>query len=95
MRESLAIEANQPAEGYYLYSKRDKSRGFNDGCIVWWRPNGAGYTNFLEDAGVYTEEQKQKDARHKDLVYVPVAKVHAAMKTRSYAWLRDIEEAGG
>ncbi len=90
MRDTLAIEANRPTEGYYLYNKRDQSKGFNDGCIVWWRENGSGYTNFLEDAGVFTEEWKRTNG-NKDFVYVPVAKVHEAMKTRSYAWFRDLE----
>ncbi len=89
---TLAIESNRPTEGYYLYTKRDRTRGYNDGCIVWWRANGSGYTNFLEDAGVYSEEQKQKNASHKELIYVPVAVVHTAMKTRSYAWVQDIGE---
>lgn len=79
-----------PASGYYAYSYRDRRLGLNDGCIVWWKPNGYGYTNYLEDAGVFDEDFKSK-ADYPGLIFIPVEKVHAAMKTRTYVWEIDLD----
>lgn len=44
--------ATQPPDGHYLASFK---RGAERGCIVWWRPDSAGYSTDLAQAGVYAE----------------------------------------
>lgn len=76
-----------PTSGYYVYNRRDARIGLNDGCIVWWKHDGRGYTNHLENAGVFDEEFKQRSNRHApDIVFVPVEEVHRKMQTRTYVW---------
>ena len=58
---------------YYVFTKnRDETTGWMDGCIVWWRPDGHGYTYDLNRAGIFTDEHKAK--RYPDptnCAYVP------------------------
>ena len=35
----------------------------NEGLLVWWRPNGAGYTANLEDAGIYSEDDARRRSK--------------------------------
>lgn len=37
---------------YYI-----RTRGYIGNGLVWWRPNGAGYTSDIDQAGVYTYEE--------------------------------------
>lgn len=60
-------------DGYYLASYKD---GCSNGIITWWGPNRAGYTPYLEQAGVYTKAEAEKIANH-ETVAVPVAMVAA------------------
>jgi len=80
------------SEGYYVYKNRDAKTGWNDGCIVFWRAGGSGYSNYLEDAGIFTNEDKAKGypPSTDEFVWVPVSVAREAMKTRSYLWQRDL-----
>lgn len=49
------------SQEYYVFTKkRDETNGWMDGCIVWWRPGGRGYTYDLNYAGLFTDEDKAK-----------------------------------
>lgn len=58
---------------YYVFTKkRDETKGWMDNCIVWWRPEGKGYTYDLNYAGVFTEEHIAKRYPPPDICqYVP------------------------
>lgn len=45
---------------YYILSVK-WSNGDN---LVWWRPDDKGYTSFLEDAGIYTQDQVLGNLEH-------------------------------
>lgn len=47
---------------YYLMSL--KHTGQDDFPIYWWGPNERGYTDDLNKAGLYTEEQIQSNPAH-------------------------------
>ena len=48
------------AQEYYVCSRGDEHKGWMDGCIVWWRAEGRGYTYDLNFAGIFTEDDKAK-----------------------------------
>ena len=54
---------------YFIMSKK-WTKG--DGIVAWWRPNGAGYTDDLNQAGIYdeTEAMKISGSSHGDNVAV-------------------------
>lgn len=55
--------------GKYLIYNKERSDA--DGMAYWWRPNKAGYTVHIEEAGRYTQEEARKivaDARGGDLM---------------------------
>jgi hypothetical protein len=45
---------------YYVCNKGDEHRGWMDGCMVWWRAEGRGYTYDLNFAGVFTDVDRAK-----------------------------------
>lgn len=44
-------------KGYYLI---DLERSIKSGRVFYWKPANRGYTPSLEEAGVYSEEESQK-----------------------------------
>lgn len=42
----------------------DATRIWSDEHQAWWRPNGAGYTLLIEEAGVYTFSDAYHATRH-------------------------------
>lgn len=68
----------KPKEEELFYIQDARSNA--DGCVLWWRPNGGGYTVDLDDAGKYTRNQAFKGKRETD---VPVpCHVAEAITTR-------------
>lgn len=67
------------AEQYYLMS----IKWTNGDNIVWWGPNDSGYTEDIENAGIYSAEQiKQHSIYYSNQGVMPVAveKVQQANK---------------
>ena len=57
-------------DGFYLACFKD---GRSRGVMTWWGPDNAGYTPYLEQAGVYTAEQIAADPSYYDSAHtVPV-----------------------
>lgn len=72
---------------YYVMSKGDEHKGWMDGCIVWWRANGRGYTTDLNDAGVYTDADMEINyPPQRTCVYIPKALVDAHCFSPRLAW---------
>jgi hypothetical protein len=58
------------ADGFYLATFKD---GRSKGVMTWWGPDNAGYTPYLEQAGIYTAEQIAAEPTYYDNEYtVPV-----------------------
>lgn len=65
MKEPMKIS---PSDRYYIQD----SRTFVGNCVVFWGPNGAGYTCHLDNAGIYSlEEARSRTERESDL-FIPV-----------------------
>ena len=47
----------------------------NDGIETWWKANSSGYTWYIYNAGVYTEEDKEKMKCYigKDSAFIPIS----------------------
>lgn len=47
----------------------------NDGIETWWKANSRGYTRYICNAGVYTEEDKEKMKCYigKDRAFIPLS----------------------
>jgi hypothetical protein len=75
---------------YYVMSLGDEHKGYMDGCIVWWRPEGRGYTYDLNRAGVFTDEDKAKGYPSlSHCVYIPKEVVDAHCSSPRLAWWSD------
>ena len=75
---------------YYVMSKGDEHKGWMDGCIVWWRPDGHGYTYDLNHAGIYTDADIKKGYPcPKHCVYIPKEIVDAHCRSPRLAWWSD------
>jgi hypothetical protein len=48
------------SEFYVCNKDEDEHGGWMDGCMVWWRPEGHGYTYDLNFAGIFTEADQTK-----------------------------------
>lgn len=46
----------KPTTNAHLFYVQD-TRSFSGNCVIWWRPDGKGYTTDLSDAGLYTAER--------------------------------------
>lgn len=78
---------------YYIYTKdRDERAGFMDHCIVWWRPNAAGYTNDLNEAGIYGDGPDRASRERSGVVYVPWEAARAVAKTSTHVWIQDVRQ---
>jgi hypothetical protein len=82
MAESPIESDFQGETAYYLAAFQHGRWG---GHVVWWRPGNAGYTNDLEQAGVYTQSQIESAPSYYDTgdtVPVPVAFVNRMARVR-------------
>ncbi len=76
---------------YLLYNKRDGRAGWMNACIVWWKPDGCGYTYSIDHAGRFTERAaKRLVGSGEDLMMVPEDVARAARKTVAIAYLDDL-----
>jgi hypothetical protein len=84
----VARESSMPK--YYVVSIGDEHKGWMDNCIVWWRANGEGYTYDLNDAGVYTDEDRARGyPSEKSCRYIPKEIVDAHCRSPRLAWWSD------
>ncbi len=88
-----AVAAILPQEKFLIFNyDRDRTRGYNDGCVLWWGPNGGGYSNFIEGAGRFTVEQAVSicQGSRGQLRMVSERDVMAVAKSRTYCWIQDL-----
>lgn len=45
----------------------------NNGVETWWKPDSSGYTNFICNAGIYTEADKHKEENNRTKL-IPITK---------------------
>lgn len=64
------------SDGYYI------QHGWAGDLAVWWRPDAAGYTVYLDDAGVYSEEYVRARRWRRQDVARPKAEVDAVITRR-------------
>jgi hypothetical protein len=77
----------QAPQQYYVMNHSDAHRGWMDGCIVWWRAGGHGYTYDLNDAGLFTDADKEKRYPDPELcLYVPKEIVDERSYSPRLAW---------
>ncbi len=73
---------------YYVFTRgRDENSGYMDGCILWWREAGKGYTCDLNDAGVFTDDDRARGyPSPRSCAYVPKEIVDARARSPRLAW---------
>lgn len=73
---------------YYVCNKRDIRAGWMDGCIVWWKAEGNGYTYDLNHAGIFTDEDRAKGypSEKNGCLYIPKELVDAHTQSPRLAW---------
>jgi len=66
------------SKDYYILD----ARSCVGNCALWWRPNAAGYTCELDDAGLYTLEDASSNSAHHIPVHRSIADKHAIRHVR-------------
>jgi len=75
------------SEYYCCTANRDEHVGHMDGCMLWWKAEGRGYTTNLDEAGIFTETDREKKYPHPERChYVPREIVDARSKVIRLAW---------
>lgn len=81
-------------EKYLLFNIRDVTVGYNDKCILWWRPESKGYTTAVELAGRYTQDEARSicgsDSSKRGVRMVRESVALAASQTHTYCWIDDL-----
>lgn len=73
----------EPAEEFFLLSLKWWSHP-----LTWWKPNGNGYTWYLDEAGRYSaEDVKRRGYPDRDVAVIPCADVLAVAKLVAPDWL--------
>lgn len=75
---------------YYVCSQDDVHKGLMDGCILWWRAEGHGYTYDLNHAGMFTKadmDRKYPDPERS--IYVPKELAEQCSFSPKLAWWSD------
>jgi len=93
--EGKSVVVAPAEEKYLIVNIRDLTAGYNDGCILWFRPKSQGYTTLIEEAGRYTREEAVSmcvggGGKPRDLKMVKESIVLAASRTGTYCWMRDL-----
>ena len=89
----LTMKPKPTLSGQTAYLLASYKRRFYDGLVVWWRADAKGYTNDLNQAGLYTERQA---AKHVDAetVAVPLAWVISNCRVRVSVDYGDTHDCG-
>ena len=60
---------------YFIHSPKQTS--YSGGIDQYWKPNEHGYTSMLADAGIYTEEDKERISKRSNewgATFLPITK---------------------
>lgn len=89
-RQQAVLDKLPKEDGYYIASFKHGMVG-ND--VLFWGPNGGGYTCMLDEAGVYTREEAlelHQDTKDDATYMLPAAWVRA-----NFRCVIEIQRAGG
>lgn len=82
------------AEYYVCTKNRDEHGGHMNGCMVWWRPGGHGYTYDLNEAGIFTDENLRRNyPPAKGCHYIPKELVDRNTYSPRLAWWSSSERS--
>lgn len=73
-----------PVPSYLLFTTSEQGWGE---VVLWWKPEGAGYTRFLDEAGIFTRDDALSRAR-------PAENVHAVPFPVAYAMAKKVVPYG-
>lgn len=76
---------NLDAKGFYILSLK-WSKG---DMLTWYRANACGYTVFLDDAGIYTEEEARRHSHDRATIAVPVEAARLVARLAVYDSQKD------
>lgn len=79
------------SQQYYVFSKRHAREGLNSSCILWWMPEGHGYTRDLNKAGKFTEEDRVNGYPDPErCVYVPCEVAQSYAYDEVLVWVDEL-----
>ena len=55
-----------PVPSWFLYTTKEPGHG---DVLLWWRAGGAGYSRYLEEAGIFTREQAESFEKGSEVVH--------------------------
>jgi hypothetical protein len=73
------------SKGFYILSLKWSSGDM----LTWYRANAQGYTLFLDDAGVYTEEKARRHSYGRETIAVPVEAARSVARLAVYDSKKD------
>jgi len=63
-----------PTDRYYIQD----NRSYCGNCILFWRPEGAGYTTHLDDAGIYSLSDAHRRTERDSDAIIPAELIECA-----------------